>query len=176
MRFSCLMRYSHYIHFYKFPVMDNSALISKFYESFSRADVDGMVSCYHKDIQFEDPAFGKLYGDDARHMWRMLISSVKEPIQITFRDVQANENTGSAHWRAVYKFSQTGNTVINEINAAFEFKDGKIIKHTDTFDMWKWSRQALGLPGWLLGWSPFMKSKINQRTSGLLKAYKAKLK
>ena len=155
--------------------MDNAALITKFYDSFSKGDVDGMLSCYHPDIRFEDPAFGVLHGKDAGHMWRMLITGIKEPIKITFRDVEANQLTGKAHWRADYKFSQTGNTVINEIDAAFEFKDGKIIKHTDTFDMWKWSRQALGMPGWLLGWSPFMKSKINQRTAGLLKAYKTKI-
>ena len=38
--------------------------------------------------------------------------------------------------------------------------DGKIIKHTDIFDLWEWSKQALGVSGYLLGWSGFMKNKI----------------
>ena len=37
------------------------------------------------------------------------------------------------------------------ISTAYEFKDGKIIKHTDKFDFYRWSRQALGLMGWVLG-------------------------
>jgi ketosteroid isomerase-like protein len=40
--------------------MKNSELITKFYTSFANADAEGMVACYHNDIQFEDPAFGPL--------------------------------------------------------------------------------------------------------------------
>jgi hypothetical protein len=35
--------------------------------------------------------------------------------------------------------------VINIIQAHFHFQDGLIIKHTDDFDVWKWSKQALGI-------------------------------
>ena len=54
---------------------------------------------------------------------------------------------GSADWTADYLFSKTGRQVFNEIHAEFEFKDGKIFRHHDTFDIWKWSRQALGISG-----------------------------
>ncbi len=36
----------------------------------------------------------------------------------------------------------------------------KLLNNTDEFDLYKWSRQALGFPGILLGWSGFMKNKI----------------
>jgi len=29
-----------------------------------------------------------------------------------------------------------------------------------SFDFWAWSRQALGLPGWLLGWTPWLRRKV----------------
>ena len=44
-------------------------------------------------------------------------------------------------------------------------RDGLITEHTDQFDIWKWSRQALGLSGVLLGWSNFMKVKIRKMAS-----------
>src|ERR1700752_2857405 len=127
--------------------MDNAELIKKFYRSFANADAEGMVSCCHEEIQFQDPAFGILKKENAKNMWRMLMERSKGQIKITFDNVVADEMNGSANWIAEYNFGQTGRKVINVISAQFEFKDGKIIKHTDHFSMWKWSRQALGLPG-----------------------------
>lgn len=40
--------------------------------------------------------------------------------------------------------------------------DGKIIEHTDEFSLYRWMRQALGLPGILLGWSGFMQNKVRR--------------
>jgi ketosteroid isomerase-like protein len=151
--------------------VDNTELIKKFYQLFSNADAEGMVNCYHEEIQFEDPAFGILKGEDAKNMWRMLVERSKGQIKITFSDVVANEKTGSACWEAHYTFGQTERKVINKISAQFEFKEGKIVKHTDYFSMWKWSRQALGLSGFLLGWSSFMQKKIQQRSNLLLKSF-----
>ena len=143
--------------------MKNEALIRQFYEAFARADAEGMVRCYALNVVFTDPAFGELHGDEAKDMWRMLIKNSKGQLSLTFDNVIANDQTGSANWVAHYTFSQTGRQVVNRIAARFEFQDGLIVRHTDHFDLWKWSRQALGLPGYLLGWTPFLKNKIRQR-------------
>ena len=42
---------------------------------------------------------------------------------------------------------ETGNAVLNRIDARFTFRDGKIIRHEDSFDLWKWAGQALGMKG-----------------------------
>ena len=154
--------------------MDNKALIEKFYTSFANADAAGMTSCYHDNIEFEDPGFGKLFGNDAKLMWQMLLSR-NNNIKITFSDIQVQQNKGTANWTAEYMYAQTGRKVVNKISAQFEFLDGKIIKHTDYFDLWKWTRQALGFKGYLLGWSSFMKNKIHTMTNKLLENYKKSL-
>ena len=152
--------------------MNHEALIRKFYEAFARADAEGMVRCYAPNVTFTDPAFGELHGDEAKAMWRMLIESSKGQLSLTFDNVKADDKTGSANWVAHYTFSQTGRKVVNRIAARFEFQDGLIVRHTDHFDLWKWSRQALGLPGYLLGWTPFMKNKIQQRARRQLAKYR----
>ena len=154
--------------------MTNAALITQFYTAFAAADAEAMVACYVDDITFEDPAFGKLQGEAAKNMWRMLMASSKGNIKITFGEVQANDNTGSARWQAEYEFSQTGRKVVNNVSAKFAFRDGKIAQHTDHFDMWRWSRQALGVSGYLLGWSGFMRNKVQQKTRALLQKYTEK--
>ncbi len=153
--------------------MANKDLIRQFYLSFAQGDAENMIKCYSDDIKFKDPAFGELLGEDAKNMWRMLIHNSKGKIKITLSDIKANEKTGSANWTAKYVFSKTGRTVVNKITAQFEFRDRKITRHTDHFDLWKWSRQALGWKGYLLGWSSFMENKIQKQTKGLLKKYNA---
>ncbi len=153
--------------------MTNQELITKFYQSFAKGDAESMANCYADDIIFSDPAFGELLGDDAKNMWRMLIRSGNGNIKISFSNVIADKKTGSANWTAEYPFSKTGRNVINKINARFEFQNGKITKHKDHFDLWKWSGQALGWKGYLLGWSSFMKSKIRKQAIASLKKYNA---
>ena len=146
-------------------------LITTFYTAFQNHDPETMASCYHKDIVFNDPAFENLKGEEAGNMWRMLIERSKGKLDITFRDIEANEKTGKAHWEAKYIFSQTKRKVHNIIDAEFEFKDGKIIRHTDHFNFRKWSAQALGMPGLLLGWTPFLKNKVKAQARLSLNKY-----
>lgn len=149
-------------------------LIEEFYAGFAEGNAKTMASCYHKDIQFKDPAFGKLEGQDVLDMWEMLIEKSKGNIKIEFSDVRADELSGSAKWIATYHFSKTNRNVVNVIQASFVFKDGLIIKHTDDFNVWKWSKQALGLSGYLLGWTGFMQQKIQQNALQSLRHYQSK--
>lgn len=155
--------------------MENEQLIRQFYESFARGDADAMTACYADEIEFSDPAFGRLKGADAKNMWKMLVERGKGDIKIEYKNVAADGAKGSADWTADYLFSKTGRKVFNRIHAEFEFKDGRIVRHDDTFDIWKWSRQALGLSGFLLGWSSFLRNKIRQNARESLRAYSEKL-
>lgn len=140
----------------------NEKLIETFYRSFQKLDAEAMSRCYHRDIRFSDPVFPVLVGPEVSGMWRMLCSQAKN-FELTFSDIQANDQTGKAHWEAQYDFSATGRRVHNKIEAEFEFQDGEIIKHTDTFDFWKWSRMALGPVGLLLGWTPLVRKKVQRQ-------------
>lgn len=138
----------------------NQEVVERFYNAFQRLDYAAMQSCYSEDIIFNDPAFGILRGDDAKAMWEMLCRNAKN-FSLTYSNIQLlDDEYTTCQWIANYTFSKTGRKVVNSIKAHMRIKDGKIIEHTDQFDIWKWSRQALGLPGWILGWSGYMKSKI----------------
>ncbi len=145
-------------------------VIEKFYTAFSKLDADTMISCYHDDIVFEDPGFGKLEGERAKAMWQMLCANARD-FTLEYNDVKADDTSGSAHWEAKYTFSQTGRKVHNRIDAEFEFKDGKIIKHTDHFNLHRWASQAIGWKGKLLGGTGFFKKKLIQQTNRLLDKY-----
>ena len=84
--------------------MTNLELIQKFYASFSNGDANGMISCYHSNIVFTDPAFGTLKGVKAKSMWQMLLSRSKGGLHITYSDIKATENMGSYYYSILYLF------------------------------------------------------------------------
>ncbi len=141
----------------------NETTIRRFYDAFARLDGETMQTCYAADARFDDEAFSLKGAVQIGGMWRMLCTATRSnPASMAQWKLEVSNITpNSAHWDAHYLFSATGRTVLNRIDASFEFgPDGLITRHRDRFDFWAWSRQALGAPGWLLGWSPMLRNKV----------------
>jgi hypothetical protein len=115
-----------------------------------------MAACYSPDARFRDPAFGELTGEQAGDMWRMLAGRSRD-LEVNLIEHEADAGRGSARWVARYTFTPTGRPVMNDIRAEFRFQGGLILEHTDRFSFFRWSRQALGPLGKLLGWSPLLR-------------------
>lgn len=152
----------------------NEQIIEEFYSGFAAANSDTMNSCYHPEVVFQDPVFGVLQSQDVRDMWEMLIAKSGGNIAIKFSNVVSVGNTGTTNWTADYVFSSTNRKVHNVVQAQFEFKDGLIYRHVDSFDLYAWSKQAMGLKGTLLGWTPFFKRKIQQTALQNLRSFQRK--
>jgi ketosteroid isomerase-like protein len=150
----------------------NAELIDRFYTAFARRDADAMVACYASDVVFSDPAFGELRGARAGAMWRMLCERGKD-LRVEHRVLDADDAGGRAHWDAWYSFSKTGRSVHNVVEARFRIREGKIVEHRDAFGFWRWSRQALGPAGLLLGWTPVLQSAVRREALRGLDAYMA---
>lgn len=146
----------------------SAAIITSFYEAFSKRDAEGMVKHYADDVHFSDPVFPDLHGDDAKNMWRMLCARGKDLV-VEFRDVTDT----SAHWDATYTFSQTKRKVLNRIDATFTFEGDKIKTHTDVFNLYAWTKMAIGVPGLLLGWTPFFQNTLRKKAMAGLHEYAA---
>jgi ketosteroid isomerase-like protein len=125
------------------PMHPNQKLLETFYTAFQQRDYLTMQSCYSENAVFSDPVFPNLNATEVRAMWQMFCVKSKD-MQITFSDVIANDSKGSANWQAHYTFGATGNKVTNNISAQFVFENGKIVRHTDSFNFYQWARQALG--------------------------------
>jgi len=149
---------------------ENERLIHRFYEAFAKLDYHTMQECYHDEAVFFDPVFQDLNAYEVRNMWEMLCRQAKN-FSLTFTDVYADEEYGGCRWTATYTFSRRGRRIVNKIRAHFRFRDQKIIEHTDDFDLWKWSRQALGVTGWVLGWSELVQRKIRNTAQDNLLAF-----
>ena len=151
----------------------NKELIERFYEAFDKHDGDTMAASYTPGARFSDPVFQGLKADEPGAMWRMLTGQAKD-LRVELLEHDADESRGSAHWIAHYTFTQTGRPVVNDVQARFRFEDGLIAEHTDDFSFHRWSRQALGTPGLLLGWTPLLKAATRKRARGSLDEFLAK--
>jgi ketosteroid isomerase-like protein len=151
-----------------------ATLIERFYAAFDRKDGDAMAACYARDARFSDPVFGELRGEQPGAMWRMLTAQARD-LSIELVDHQGDPaaGTGSARWIARYTFTQTGRPVTNDVRARFRFAGELIAEHDDAFSFYAWSRQALGAPGLLLGWTPLLRASVRRRARASLERFQA---
>ncbi len=157
----------------------NQHTLQRFYSAFAALDADTMAACYAPDAAFDDAVFSLRGQREVGGMWRMLCTATqthgRDAWKLEFSGLQADASSGQAHWEAHYRFSATGRLVHNRIDGTFSFNpEGLIAHHADRFDFWRWSRQALGTPGLLLGWSPFLRNKVRRQAAANLQKFLTK--
>ena len=153
-------------------IQENINLIEQFYDAFAAKDVEAMIACYHKDLEFNDPVFGDLDYNEACAMWRMLLERDSD-LEVSHKNAWNDNEYGGVDWEAKYTFSKTGRKIHNRIDAKFMFKDGLIVGHRDYFDLYAWCKMAFGPSGWFLGWTDYMQNKVRSQVAILLKKYMA---
>ncbi len=149
----------------------NEATLKRLHAAFGVRDGKTMGECYHADAHFRDPVFD-LHGDEIGAMWRMLCSRSNE-LRIESSGLKVEGDSGQADWQAWYPFSTTGRKVHNIVHSDYRFSDGLIIDQVDAFSFWRWSRQALGPAGLLLGWTLLLRNKVRATARGALNRYMA---
>jgi len=153
------------------PMHPNAALIDSFYRAFQRRDHATMAACYAPDATFDDPVFS-LKGAQVGAMWQMLCERGAD-LRVEYGGITADDAAGSAAWSAWYTFSATKRPVHNEIRTEFAFTGGRIVRHTDRFDLYRWARQALGINGMLLGWTSMVQGTIRRNAAAALERFMA---
>lgn len=133
-----------------------------------------MQACYHPEATFSDPAFQHLDSAQVQAMWRMLCERGTDLRVEATPAVQQPDGTWTTRWQAWYTFSQTKRQVHNIIDARISFRDGLFLHHHDSFDLYRWTRHALGPVGTLLGWTSVLQNKIREQAQQSLARYMAK--
>ena len=153
-------------------MIQSEQLIHSFYTAFLARDYTTMQNCYTNDATFSDPVFQNLNAAEVKGMWEMFCKRSND-MHLTYSIRFADENHVEAIWIPDYTFSATGRHVTNHIKSRFTIKDNKIIRHHDHFSFYKWSSQALGIPGILFGWTPLIKNKIRKSANINLQKFMA---
>jgi hypothetical protein len=132
-----------------------------------------MAACYAPGATFTDPVFVGLTDGEPQDMWRMLVGRSRDMTVELVEQEADGEEWGRARWIARYTFGQTGRPVVNAVRSEFTFDPaGLIVMQRDEFDFWRWARQALGMTGLLLGWTPVLKHSVRDKARAGLNAFR----
>jgi len=157
----------------------NQTRLADFYDAFARLDAPAMAACYAPEAQFDDEVFSLRGQAHIGGMWRMLCEATQARNRADWAlragSIEADATQGRAHWEADYRFSHSRRQVRNAVDSVFEFDAaGLITRQRDRFDFWAWSRQALGVPGAVLGWTPFFRRMVRAQAAANLARYLAR--
>ncbi|MCA3219116.1 MAG: nuclear transport factor 2 family protein [Burkholderiales bacterium] len=133
-------------------------LAERFYDALSVADHHTMGLMYAPTATFSDPVFPMLSGPEAALMWEMLLTRSRD-FSVSY-NVREDDSRAEIVWVARHRFGRNSRPVENRVRTEMTFQAGRIVRQVDRFGFWAWSRQALGLPGWLLGWTPLLQHKV----------------
>ena len=152
--------------------------LQRLYAAFERREGEAMQALYAPQATFDDPVFSLHGAHEIGGMWRMLCRSARKRSRdewsLKAGDFRVEGTRGSANWEVSYLYGRADRRVHNVVDAAFEFTaDGLILSHVDQFDFRAWARQALGLPGQLFGWSPWMQRFARRQAADKLARFLA---
>ena len=150
---------------------NNEKIIHRFYSAFQKLDYKTMQDCYRFDVVFSDPVFGLLQNGEPQAMWQMLCIRAAD-FSLTFENIKLiDDEYANCDWTATYLFSASKKKIVNRVKAHIKIVDGKIIEHTDQFNLYSWAKQAFGFTGILFGWSSWMQNKIKHNARVSLKNF-----
>ncbi len=144
-------------------------IAERFYDAFSVADHHSMGLMYAPTATFSDPVFPMLSGPEAGLMWEMLLTRSKD-FSVSY-NVREDESHAEVVWVARYRFGPKSRPVENRVRTEMTFQAGRIVRQVDRFNFWNWSRQALGAPGLLMGWTPLVQKKVQRDAQQQLVLY-----
>lgn len=146
-------------------------LIEKFFEAFKKLDANAMNACYADDIGFYDPMFDLLKGEQVKAMWQMLCKNASN-FSLTYTHItDLGDGYYTCNWEATYLYSITKRKVVNTAKAFFKIENEQIQEHSDAWSLHKWSGQALGYSGKLLGWMGLFRNRIKNTAKKKLLQY-----
>ncbi|WP_342269364.1 nuclear transport factor 2 family protein [Spiroplasma endosymbiont of Aspidapion aeneum] len=141
--------------------MSTKQIINEFYSAFKKGDYQKMNSLYGEDIIFNDSIFKDLDYLQVTSMWEMLLSKKEESkFSIEYEVLLDHNDEYYVMWSAHYLFGPKRRKVSNIVKSEMVIKDKKIALHTDVFDFYKWSKQAIGIASILFGKRKFFHNKI----------------
>jgi len=143
-----------------------AVLLLKFFKAVQTQDVKAIGECYHNDIEYYEPAYGKMTGPRALGYWSFFFSQVKE-MQCEYDGLKINGDKGTLHIEEWYTWSATGHAVHNLVDCEFDFKDGKIFRHIDNYNLNAWAFQSLGAK--YLGWTKKTREQEVEKFEDFLK-------
>lgn len=141
--------------------------VETYWDALANKAATTMASCYAPGATFQDPVFN-LQGVGIGKMRQNLFGSASD-LQIQTDPLTVDGNKATGTWHASYTCTMAGRMVHYTNHSTFEAQDGVIVAQQDHFNLWKWTRMALGSNGKVLGCTPLVRKKVRTMATKRLK-------
>jgi len=85
--------------------------------------------------------------------------------------VRSQADQAQVRWWLSYTDAASQRPVALHGHSELQLADGLIVQQVDCFDLWAWSRQALGTVGRILGWSDWMQAQLRAQALNRLERW-----
>lgn len=151
--------------------------LERFFDAMQRCDTEALRTSYHPALRFDDPLISTTSVGD-RLDWCGMLWSPRDADgqriwQLELEEVRTRGALATARWNLRYRYTPTKRLIDQALHSHFSFDaDGRITTQRDSFDFWRWSRQAHGLLGLLLGWTPLMWDQAREQARASLEDHR----
>ena len=90
---------------------------------------------------------------------------IRDSLEVDVKILEDTPDRARVDWTARYTFTPTKRVVVNRVHTRMVIAAGKIVQQVDDFSFWRWSGQALGWKGWLLGFTPLVRDKVQRQAA-----------
>lgn len=146
-------------------------LVASFYGAFSRLDYEQMMDCYADDIIYNDPLVGLIERGEVKAYWKMICANAKALSLKTYDFEEIDDEYVTSRYQVEYYLEATGKKVRYAAKSFMRIAEGKIVEHSDGFRLSTFLGNTYGLAGQLLGWTGYLKKKVQHRYRLLLDQY-----
>ncbi|PVF96937.1 hypothetical protein CPB86DRAFT_786428 [Serendipita vermifera] len=153
-------------------------LVERYLSAYKSLDLKAMEECMDPEFTFSDPAFPLLDAKHAKAMFSMFINGRDtNKMEIEYQDIA--KSSEDLKYTATYtvRYLFNGRPVTNVIRPTFTISPSSnlFVSQVDDFPFYPWARQALGLSGWLLGWTGYLQSKVQETAAAKVNKVASKM-
>jgi hypothetical protein len=147
-----------------------SSQIETYFDAFSKGDYRTMRSLCDPKITFNDPVYTSLQGKSVFALHHFMAERRICPT-ITIRSISEKGNRVKVKWTNEYEYATYKTHISIDVRSIFHFEHTSIISQTDQYNLWKWSKMALGFTGTYLGWTPMFRSTLRRSSQQSLATF-----
>jgi hypothetical protein len=146
--------------------------ISKLFTAIETGDTYSIMECYHDFSTIYDPIVGTIYGEVAPYYPSLLATSfLSARIEVT--KLVTEKLSGFAEVKIQLTRRESNKVITCRGRLEFEFKDGKICRQVNEYNVWHLMREIDGKPGSLFGMLPSYRRKYKVKILKALNDYYA---
>ena len=144
--------------------------VASYLDNSGKPTIEGIPGCVHPEIQYFDPLFGALEGQDVVRL-RSFEASFNGFKMERGEIEDLGDGYYSCPWKKTYTYPVTGRKVSINGKSHISMDNGLVTGHSEAFSLHRWAKDAYGIAGWFFGSIFFFQRKMRREAARQLREF-----